>query len=74
MAQWVKNLSAMWETWVQSLGWEDLLKKGTATQSSILGWRIPWKEEPRGHSPWNHKGSDTTELLTFSLSFENILG
>jgi len=42
MAQLVKNLPAMWETWVQSLGWEDPLKKGKATHSSILAWRIPW--------------------------------
>ena len=42
VAQLVKNLPAMWETWVQSLGWEDPLEKGKATQSSILAWRIPW--------------------------------
>ena len=42
MAQLVKNLSAMWETWVQSLGWEDPLEKGKATHSSILALRIPW--------------------------------
>ena len=42
MAQLVKNLPAMWETWVQSLGWKDLLEKGKATHSSILAWRIPW--------------------------------
>ena len=41
MSQMVKNLLAMWETWVQSLGWEDPLEKGIATQSSILSWRIP---------------------------------
>ena len=41
MAQTVKNPPAMWETWVQSLGWEDRLVKGMATQSSILVWRIP---------------------------------
>ena len=41
----VKNLPAMQETWIQSLGWEDLLEKGTATHSSILAWRIPWTEE-----------------------------
>ena len=41
MAQMVKNLPAMWETWVQSLGWEDPLEEGMATHSSILGWRIP---------------------------------
>ena len=42
VAQLVRNLSAMQETWVQSLGWEDALEKGTATRSSILAWRIPW--------------------------------
>ena len=42
MAQLVKNPPAMWETWVRSLGWEDLLEKGKATNSSILAWRIPW--------------------------------
>ena len=42
VAQLVKNLPAMWETWVQSLGWEDPLEKGKATCSSILAWRIPW--------------------------------
>ena len=41
MAQLVKNLPAMQETWVQPLGWEDPLEKGMATQSSILAWRIP---------------------------------
>ena len=41
MAQMVKNLPATWETWVQSLGWEDPLKEGMATHSSILIWRIP---------------------------------
>ena len=40
--QLIKNLSAMWETWVQSLGWEDSLEKGKATHSRILAWRIPW--------------------------------
>ena len=42
VAQLVKNLPAMWETWIQSLGWEDLLEKGKATHFSILAWRIPW--------------------------------
>jgi len=42
VAQVVKNPSAMWETWVQFLGWEDLLEKGTATHFNILDWRIPW--------------------------------
>ena len=48
MAQTVKNLPAMQETWVQSLGWEDHLEKGIATHSSILAWRIPWIEDPGG--------------------------
>ena len=42
----VKNLPAIRETWVQSLGWEDPLEKGMATCSSILVWRLPWTEEP----------------------------
>ena len=44
----VKNLPAMWETWVPSVGGEDALEKGMATQSSILAWRVPWTEEPGG--------------------------
>ena len=44
----VKNLTAMQETWVQSLGWKDHLEEGMATHSSILAWRIPWTEEPGG--------------------------
>ena len=48
MAQMVKNLLSVWETWVRSLGQEDPLKKGMATSSSILAWRIPWTEEPGG--------------------------
>ena len=44
----VKNLPAMQETQVPSLGWEDPLEKGAATHSSILAWRIPWTEEPGG--------------------------
>ena len=44
----VKNLPAIWETWVQSLGWEDPLEEGMATHSSILAWRSPWAEEPDG--------------------------
>ena len=45
VAQLVKNLPALWETWVQSLGWEDPLEKRMATHSSIFAWRIPWTEE-----------------------------
>ena len=46
VAQTVKNLPAMQRTKFQSLGWEDPLEEGLATQSSILAWRIPWREEP----------------------------
>ena len=48
MAQMIKNLSAMQEIWVRSLGLEDPLKKQVATHSSILAWRIPWTEELGG--------------------------
>ena len=48
MAQVVKNLPAMQETWVQSLGQEDALEKRMATHSSIRAWRIPWTGEPGG--------------------------
>ena len=48
VAQSVKNLPAVQETWVQSLGWEDPLEKEMATHSSILAWKISWTEEPGG--------------------------
>ena len=48
MAQMVKNLPAVQETWVQSLGRDDPLEKGMAAHSSICAWRIPWTEEPGG--------------------------
>ena len=48
MAQTVKNLPVMQETWAQSLGWGDPLEVGIATHSSILAWEIPWTEEPGG--------------------------
>ena len=48
VAQMVKNLPAVRETWVRSLGREDPLEEGMATHSSILAWRIPWTEEPGG--------------------------
>ena len=48
VAQMVKNLPAMRETQLRSLGWEDPLEKGKATHSSILAWKIPWTEEPEG--------------------------
>ena len=57
VAETVKNLPAMQETWVQSLGWEDPLEEGMATYSSILAWRIPWTEEPGGLQSMESKKS-----------------
>ena len=69
MAQMVKHLSTMWETWVRSLGWEDSLEKEMATHSSTLALRIPWTEElGAGYYPWGRKQLGTTERLHF-LSF-----
>ena len=66
VAQLVKNLPAIWETWVQSLGWEDPLEKRKATTP------VFWPGEFHGlYSPWGHKESDTTEQLL--LSFSGIL-
>ena len=56
VAQRVKNLTAMQETWVRSLDWEDPLEKEMATHSSIPAWRIPWTEEPGWlHSIESHR-------------------
>ena len=80
LAQMVKNLSAMWETWVQSLGWGDPLGKGMPTYSSILAWRVKWTEEPGGlqsiglqrvrnnWSDWAH----TSLMLTKAMVIHNI--
>ena len=105
VAQMAKTLPVMRETWVRSLGWEDPLKKGKATHSSILAQRIQWTVYPWGHkewdtterfslllsltpvnlpeefhgqrsledySPWDHKGSDMTEVLTYIFIFQCI--
>ena len=65
VAQMVKNLPAVQETWFQSLGQKDPLEEGMATYSSILAWRIPWTEEPGGlQSMGCRKASDTTEQPT----------
>ena len=61
VAQRVKTLLAMQETWVRFLGWEDPLEKEMATHPSILAWKILWTEEPGGYSSWGCKESDTTE-------------
>ena len=68
VAQMVKRLSTMRETWVRSLGWEDSLEKEMATHSSTLAQKTPWMEQPgAGYCPWGRKESDTTERLYFRL-------
>ena len=73
LPQMVKNLPAMWDTWIPSLGGEDPLEKGMATHSSIPAWRTPWTEEPEGlglvYSLWGRKELDMTESVTLSLHF-----
>ena len=64
----VKNVPATWETWVQSLAWEDPLKKGKATHSSILAWRIPWREEP-GRLQSTGVAKSQTGLSNFHFHF-----
>ena len=66
VVQMEKNLPAMQETWVPSLGWEDPLEEGMATHSSILAWRIPIDRGAQWAtvSPWGHKESDMTEWLS----------
>ena len=72
VAQTVKNLPAIWDTWVWSLGWEDPLEKRMAAHSNILGWRIPWIEEPGGLQSMGlqRAGHDweTLNILTISTS------
>ena len=57
----VRNLPALQETWVRSLGGEDSLEKGMAAHSSVLAWRIPWTEEPGGPQPMG--------LIGFTVAF-----
>ena len=63
MALTVKNLPAMQETWVRSLGQEDSLEKGMATHASILAWRIPWTKEPGGLVHGVTKSNMTEQLI-----------
>ena len=65
VAQRIRNMPAMQETWVQSLGQKDSLEKGMSIHSSILACINPWTEEPGG--PWGHKELDTTEWLTLFI-------
>ena len=64
MAQTVKNLPAMWETWVRSLGWEDPLEEGMATHSSILAWRISMDREAQRATVHGVTEWDTTKRLS----------
>ena len=67
MAQRLKRLPVMRETWVRSLSREDPLEKEMATHSSILAWRIPWMEELGGLLSMGRKESDMTEQLHFNF-------
>ena len=67
MAEIVKNLPAMWETWIRFLDQEDLLEKGMATHSSILAWRIPWTEEA---GQLSSMGSQTVRHNTHTSHFQ----
>ena len=71
MPQTGKNLPAMQDTPVQSLGQEDALEKGMATHSGILAWRIP-QRILAGYSPWGSRELDTTEWLTLLLHFQTL--
>ena len=68
VAQTLKGLPTTWETWVRSLGWEDLLEEAMATHSSILAWEITGQRSLAGYSPWGCKESDTTERLLLSFT------
>ena len=68
----VRNLPAVRETWVQSLGWEDPLEKGMSTHPSIIAWEIPATEEPGGLQSMRSQ-SDATEQLTLWLVFFHFL-
>ena len=66
IAQMVKHLPTMQETWVQSLGWEDPLEKEMATHSSIHAWKIPWTEEPSGLHTVHGVAKSRTRLSNFT--------
>ena len=69
VVQMVKDLPAMWETWVRSLGREDPLEKGMATHSSILARRIPWTEEPGGLQSTGSQSRTRQSDFTFRFHF-----
>ena len=69
IAQSVKSLTAMQETWVRSLGWEDSLEKEVASHAGILAWRIQWTEEPGRLQSVGLQRLATTKQLTLSFSY-----
>ena len=69
VAQLVKNLPAMQETWVQSLGWEDPLEKQMATTPVLLPGKSHGQRSLEGYSPWDHKQSEMTVQLNFTFTF-----
>ena len=75
VAQRLKRLPAMWETWVQSLGCKDSLEKEMATHPSIFAWRIPWTEEPGGLQSMGSQrvGHDWMTAFTFKHSMEKAI-
>ena len=72
MAQRLKHLPAMWETWVRSLGREDPLEMEMATHSSILAWRIPWMEEPGGLQSMGSQKSYCIKISFYQISILSI--
>ena len=77
VAQLVKNLPAVQETWVRSLGWEDPLEKEMETHSSILVWKISWTEEPGGLQSMGskrvgHNWATNSNLLTYLLTYREL--
>ena len=79
MAQTVKNSPAVWETWVQPLGWEDPLERGMETYSSILAWKIPWTRESGGlpsirlqrvGHDWATKNSTTDRMPSSPIHYD----
>ena len=73
VAQSVKNLPAVQETWIRSLGREDPLQKEMATYSSVCAWRIPWTEEPDGLQSMGSQELDTTQDQNISVHFDFLL-
>ena len=71
VAQMIKRLPTMRETWLRSLGQEELLEKEMAPHSSTLAWKIPWMESLVGYSPWGCEESNTTEWLYFHFNEDN---